>query len=129
MVPASDIVAVHYDEKRYTPDEFIQARRKDIAWEPSVRGHNLKSTTLTLDQYLAGIQDSWGYADAEHRDNMVRSIAYRLVLRPEEAVGELVRSAPFSIAAAERFVQLFKRQYADLISAITKKVEEARKKS
>ena len=125
MVPASNIVAVHYDEKRYTPDEFIQERKKDIAWEPSVRGHNLKSTTLTLDQYLAGIQDSWG---AEHRPEMVRNIAYRLVLRPEEAIDELVRSAPLSIAAAERFVQLFKQQYADLLADVTKKTNESRKK-
>jgi hypothetical protein len=127
MAPASDILAVYYMDKKYTPKEFMEAYKDDLAWGTPATKLNFKSTRLSLDQYLDGIIEIHDWHKMG-KDRVVKTLIRMMEINPEDFLRELMGIAPFSIAAAKRFTQLLKKEYPHVIEETRQRIEKARAK-
>jgi len=110
IVPAADILQVHYIDKTYTPQEFIDEYAKDLGWSKKT-DLDPKSTRLSWEDYESIVRERFGEKD-------MRSVASTLfryrVLYDEAKVMELLgQIAPFSAPSARRFWQLVQDRYCD----------------
>ena len=105
IVSADDILAVHYINKTYTPEEFIEEYRKNLPFSKRTK-LDPKSTRLSLDDYLNLMVEEHGYTE----EKIVRGLKY--IIERGDDVGERLRHMlPFSGPSLKKFLTEFKREY------------------
>jgi len=124
IVPAKNVLAVHYMDDTYTPQEFIEKFRDNLGWSEQQIA-DPKSTRLTWEQYEAITLAKFG-----GRKDM-KSIASTLfryyLLYDENRVFDLLKQiAPFSQPSLEKFWGMIKNRYCDDFVALWKTLREKR---
>lgn len=126
IAKARDILAVHYFDKTYTPQEFIEEYRKDLSYyleSYKSKGPDPKSTTLTLEEYLNIVGER---IDKDPRDFFTIVAMHWALDGKEDALRLIKQLAPFSLASAERFLQLLSQEYCDILITEWNRVREKR---
>ncbi len=110
IAPAADIVRVHYIDKSFTPQEFIDQHGSDLGWSEKTE-LDPKSTRLSWEDYESIVRERFGEKDMQQ----VASTLFRYrVLYSEAKVMELLSQiAPFSGPSARRLWSMVQDRYCD----------------